>query len=326
MRILRLVRFGLKYLLGYKVDGIGLILTRRCNLNCPYCKIKSNSNSTKLSVSSWKKIIDKFVENKHIHFIFTGGEPLLYKDLPSLINYASKKSITSLITNATLINPEYFKKMKNLDYLTFSIDELFNKNGFEKCPVDKLEMIKINSAKYGIETSAIITINSQNIDDVPSIIKKVNSYGIPVLLSLLHSDEGNYDFRSYVPDLEFKTQKQVAKLRELEMTLLRMKKEGYMISENNDFIKNMANYVTGKFKIQCPAANYFFTINNDGFIKACHDMKPSKINALEFKDYGKMRIELKKTIMPSCNCYYDCYFNKSLRPKQFLNLLLRRLF
>jgi len=326
MKFSRLIKFGLKHLAGYKVQGIGLNLTRRCNLDCDYCKIKDNSKliqQKELSHNQWKLIIDKFIKNNHVHFIFTGGEPLLYEGVYELIDYSYNSALTSLITNASFLDEHNLRKLKNLDFLTFSFDTSKKNSSLCKNPTNKLKIIRKYSKKYDIATSAILTITSKNTSEIEDIIKLLNNYKISILLSLLHSDRGNYDFRNYTPHLEFKRQEDYDNLINLQNRLLQLKKEGYKIAESDDFIKNMINYVTGNYKIQCLATNPFFTIDFDGRIKACHDTKPSDINALQFEDYNKMKNKVKKTVKAGCNCYYDCYINNEHKISNFLQVFRR---
>jgi MoaA/NifB/PqqE/SkfB family radical SAM enzyme len=306
MNPVRLASFGIKHLLGYKVQGIGLILTRRCNLTCSYCKIIEYQKE-ELSTNDWKKIIRKFQDNNHRHFIFTGGEPLLYPGVFDLITFASRRSLTSLITNGTLLTPERFKRMKNLDFLTFSYDS--DSDTHQKNTTTKLSLITRMCKRYSITPSAIITITKRNVQEIPTIIKRLNRYKIPALLSLIHSDVGPYDFRGHAPDLEFQTPEDLKRLNRLQKTLLKMKRNGYRISEKDAFIKNLSTYAKKEYQIKCPATEPFFTIDTDGAIKACHDMPASSINALTFRNYNKMKKEVKKTVFKDCTCYYDCYFN-----------------
>ncbi|MFW6024719.1 MAG: radical SAM protein [Candidatus Woesearchaeota archaeon] len=159
MNLSRKVKFGLKYLTGHKIQGVGINLTRRCDLNCSYCQIKDNSSKEKeLSNIEWKKIINKFIKNKHAHFIFTGGEPLLYEGVFDLIDYTSKSALTSLITNTNQLNKNNAHKLKNLDFLTFSWDTTTKDNTFKKNSLSKLKLIERTSKRYNIKPSTIITI------------------------------------------------------------------------------------------------------------------------------------------------------------------------
>ena len=85
---------------GKKIAGIGLILTRKCNMTCAYCGIIKHKKK-ELNIVQWKTIIDKFISFGHRHFIFTGGEPFLYKGLWELIKYTYPKTLISVITNTS---------------------------------------------------------------------------------------------------------------------------------------------------------------------------------------------------------------------------------
>ncbi|MFP4117433.1 MAG: radical SAM protein [Candidatus Woesearchaeota archaeon] len=325
MRITRLCKFGFKYLEGHKPEGVGLILTRRCNLDCSYCKIKDNSGKkNELTTREWKTIIDRFIENKHMHFIFTGGEPLLYDGLFELIDHTSKKAATSLITNTLLLDDGKFAKLKNLDYLTFSCDTSHRNKRLTKNTMNRFKKIADNSKRYGIKPSAILTVTSKNTEEIIPMIKEASRYDIPVLLSLIHSDQGKYDFRGYTPALEFRNEEELGRLRRLQNRLIRLKKNGYKISESKDFIRNMETYAKREYVIDCPATKPFFTIDCDGYIKPCHDIKASRVNALDFDDYEKMKEDVARTVPKNCNCYYDCYVGRNNSRIDLVRRVLRR--
>jgi MoaA/NifB/PqqE/SkfB family radical SAM enzyme len=326
MKFLRLSRFGWDYVSGKKIQGVGLILTRRCNLSCKYCKIKDNaSGKRELSVAQWKKAVDNFAKNGHRHFIFTGGEPMLYSGLSELMDYTSKKALTSLITNASYLDDQTFPGLKNLDFLTFSRDSLGKDGTFEKDALPRLELISRWCRKLKITPSAIITVTSKNVKEVPDIVRKIDRYGISILLSYIHSSgEDSYEFRNHVPELEFRTRSDFQDLAAFQETMLRMKRDGFRIAESDNFIRNMINFAQGRYRLKCPATDPFFTVDVDGRIKPCHDIPASGVSALDFQDYFKMKHEVSKCIPAGCNCYYDCYFNSQDGFKNLLFQLLHR--
>ena len=63
MKLSRLLKFGPK-IFTHKLTGVGIILTRKCNLSCRYCNVVKKNNNNELSIDQWKKVIDKFVYNK----------------------------------------------------------------------------------------------------------------------------------------------------------------------------------------------------------------------------------------------------------------------
>jgi cyclic pyranopterin phosphate synthase len=120
---------------GREVTSLRISLTRRCNLNCVYChkegdpqdQSQGNANSDELGMKDVVRVT-KLGSRLGIRNIkFTGGEPLLRKDLPEIISGISKsyKDI-SITTNATLLSPELAQKLKKagLNRINISLDTL----------------------------------------------------------------------------------------------------------------------------------------------------------------------------------------------------------
>ncbi|MCK5861031.1 MAG: radical SAM protein, partial [Candidatus Hydrogenedentes bacterium] len=84
-------------------------VTRRCNLRCRMCQYISwlenasgeEQRDGELTTDEWKRVIDQV---GRLSFItFTGGEPLMRSDFLELLAYASRKSRTHYISNATML-------------------------------------------------------------------------------------------------------------------------------------------------------------------------------------------------------------------------------
>lgn len=103
-----------------------LHITNACNLRCPHCYMYSGkSNNDELTTSEIKTLIAEFSARGGRQMSFTGGEPLLRKDLFELISYASDKSVSSTIfTNGCLWTESDIKKLSHLkiDGVQISID------------------------------------------------------------------------------------------------------------------------------------------------------------------------------------------------------------
>ena len=86
-------------------------VTNKCNLNCPLCF--SQKGSRELPLGRIKALIDECVELGIKIVRFTGGEPLLYKDINEALDYArSKKLHIILNTNATVVSNETERILK----------------------------------------------------------------------------------------------------------------------------------------------------------------------------------------------------------------------
>ncbi len=150
-----------------ELNEIVIEVTNRCNLNCDFCMIKQkNETLTDLDSDEIKKIINQ-AKKENCHGIrFTGGEPLLYKNIKDVIDYSNNNNLYTIMnTNTTLINKNK-DSIKNLDMLLISFHDFNN----------------ISQLKKNIKT--IISINKNIKIIVASILSKNN---IPHLESLYSS-------------------------------------------------------------------------------------------------------------------------------------------
>ena len=102
-------------------------VTRRCNLKCVHCyaHAKNVPFNDELTFEQGKKLIDNLTEFGVPVLLFSGGEPLMRKDLPDLADYAVQKGMRAVIsTNGTLISTELARTLKNigLSYVGISLD------------------------------------------------------------------------------------------------------------------------------------------------------------------------------------------------------------
>ncbi|MBE0460249.1 MAG: radical SAM protein [Candidatus Aminicenantes bacterium] len=105
--------------------------TYRCNLNCYYCynlddreKYSAEGFYDELTFEEYKKLLTEVKEIGIRNLVFTGGEPLLRKDIFSIAKFSKDFGFhNSLITNGTLITPSNAKKIVELfDHISVSID------------------------------------------------------------------------------------------------------------------------------------------------------------------------------------------------------------
>ena len=88
-------------------------VTYRCNLNCEFCYV-GDKDYRELNTDDTKKILFKIYHEAKIPSVsFTGGEPLLRKDIYTLVEYASKIGLwTNIITNGTLLTKQIVENLK----------------------------------------------------------------------------------------------------------------------------------------------------------------------------------------------------------------------
>lgn len=174
------------------------ILTSKCNLNCDFCICNQE-----------KELTTKFVKEKLNKcsgtIIFTGGEPLLRKDINDLCSYAKKKKLkVGIHTNGLLFNE---LKLKNVDFVNLPLDgpeQIHNKlrkNNYSSV-IKSLNKLKENQIKIRISTIAT-KINLKQIKEIPYFLKDFE-------ISLWRIFKYKGDNREYqISDLDFDKLKKI---------------------------------------------------------------------------------------------------------------------
>ena len=176
-------------------------ITRRCNLKCMHCYSQSEDREyeEELTTDECKKVIDDLAEFEVPVILFSGGEPLLRKDIVELASYAVEKGIRTVIsTNGTLITKAIAKKLKdvNVSFVGISIDgmEIVNDNfrGVKGAFQNAINGIRI-CKKSGIKVGLRFTINKFNSKEIPDIFKLIVDAEIPRICfyHLVYSGRGS---------------------------------------------------------------------------------------------------------------------------------------
>lgn len=110
-------------------DAATLAVTQNCQAHCNHCSAYRRSNRPKkeLTTSEWKNIIDKLISAGCYNITFTGGEPLLRKDIFELIQSVDKeKAIAQMFSNGYALDKKTAIKLKKsgLDCIHISIDSI----------------------------------------------------------------------------------------------------------------------------------------------------------------------------------------------------------
>lgn len=99
--------------------NVFLIITKLCNLSCKHCATSSSRFSQNdLNLAEWLRLLRRLVALKVFELVLSGGEPLCYKDIFSLLDYIEGTHLRyTLNTNGTLITRETAKRLGGLQRL-----------------------------------------------------------------------------------------------------------------------------------------------------------------------------------------------------------------
>ena len=102
-------------------------LTRRCNLACAHCYLDANTlrqgDDDELSTTEVKALLDDVASLRHgTMVVLTGGEPLVRKDIETLIEYGTSLGLAMVVgTNGMLLSERRVSSLKKAGVLGLGI-------------------------------------------------------------------------------------------------------------------------------------------------------------------------------------------------------------
>lgn len=191
------------HLLQFSADKKPVVvwnMTRRCNLKCVHCYAHAvEDGQDQISTEQAKIIIDDLANYGAPVMLFSGGEPLVRKDLVELAKHATTKGMRAVIsTNGTLITKEKAHELKsvNLSYVGISVDggeEVHDKfravpNSFKKT-IQGIE----NCLAEGLKVGLRFTINKRNVSELPKLFELIRELEVPRICfyHLVYSGRGS---------------------------------------------------------------------------------------------------------------------------------------
>lgn len=282
-----------------RTAAINLIVTRRCDLACGYCHAVRRSKE--IPPQDWLRIAQA-LSHRFSVFTVSGGEPLLYPELPELINGLSQIGIAGLCTNARLIEESHLSAMPGLDYLNFSIDHasaagadeaISRKNAFGKLP-----LLADYAERHRFELFGTAVITRRNAHAIPDVVREATRHRIALNLQLVQHPAAAD---------AFDTPAKLGELARLQQELLVMKHGGYLIDESDDYLQGMAAFAAGNRAVACLAGQAYLAVDSDGRLMPCQDSAAVGLPVLDIADLDAALRALPQAVAGGCRCWWNCY-------------------
>lgn len=160
--------------------------TDRCNLSCLHCYGSSGGeqNPRELTTAEGERLIDDLAAFGIPALLFSGGEPLMRKDISHLLSYAKEKSLPTVIsTNGTLIDAERAKMIKdaNVRYVGVSLDGIGEVNDTFRGlsgAFKRTEEGFINLNEMDVSSGLRLTLSKHNLKSLSQLFDFVENTGI----------------------------------------------------------------------------------------------------------------------------------------------------
>ncbi|TAL16647.1 radical SAM protein [bacterium] len=259
-----------------------LVTNYNCNLDCLMCDLPPRSAELKkagrkeFSTEEMKEVLDQMAALGILGVGFTGGEPLLRKDIFELLAHAKKLSmITHLNTNGTLLDEARARLVleAGVDSLNISVDGATAKThdsirgvpGSHEKAVGALKlMAKLRrEAGKGPRLKAVCVVQEKNCHEVEALLEEGESWGIDVVEFIPRQNFTGEE--ELVPD-----EKAREELVAAGKTLLRRKKEGAKIENSAGMLKLFEPTFRGKpSPLKCYSGYNSLTVDSFGEIFTC---------------------------------------------------------
>lgn len=166
-------------------------LTYRCNAKCSFCDIWEKPSpyvdeaSFKANLRDLKRLGVKVID-------FTGGEPLLHRQLPLFLRLAKQAGFITTVTTNCLLYPKHAQALHGLvDMLHFSIDApdgaAHDASRGVKCFDHLLQSIQI-AKQLGEKPDLLFTVMDNNYPDIGRIYHEIaQPNGLMLILNPLFS-------------------------------------------------------------------------------------------------------------------------------------------
>ena len=178
-------------------------VTYLCPLKCPYCSnpLQLALYRDELDTTEWKRVLSEAARLGVVQVHFSGGEPLVRRDLCEFVEEASRCDLYSnLSTGATLANERTLEQLKTagLDALQISLldaragtnDWLAGAASFDK----KRRAVQV-AKRLGFPITLNVVLHRHNLDHVEQVIDLAVDWDVEKL-ELAHVQYTGWAFRN----------------------------------------------------------------------------------------------------------------------------------
>lgn len=280
------------------------LLTRKCNLNCNYCKIVKNYSELpdmyprmdyyyKNEMTSEKVIENLSIlknHNPNMFHIFYGGEPMLRNDIREIIDYCNNENIfyTIISNNSDEVEgriEKLFSEVKICGF-TSSVDPIYEQNGNDDSLVKSraalLKLKKIKKQYPETDVVAEITCTKNNVHNLYRLVKELADNNIHSSITAIDPSKNEYYDFSSISSTDLLLSSSDMKI-EIDKILADESIANY-IHMRDDLLQKLLNNLPSEYDCKFEDGIHNMTIDADGSIRLCLRIKGVMTPLLTVKD------------------------------------------
>ena len=248
-----------------KAIFLSYAVTDHCNGRCVYCHIP-RTPVNELDFESIEKIFKQMAKAGLWRVSLTGGEPLLYKNFPQLVDLLKGLGFwISVNTNGDLVKKQIDSLLK-VDAVAVSIDgpkSVHNatrgEGSFEKAAIGLRNLFY-----RGVQARMVTVLNNINVNHIDEIISTAEDMDVEVMFQPIWKNA----LGTQTPIENPPAPKQ---MNEAIRRLIKLKKEGAPIANSLAGLKHFNSWPKGK-NIGCLAGLVTYRLEPDGMFTNCERM------------------------------------------------------
>lgn len=167
------------------MEKVTFLVSNSCNLRCKHCFVcAGNKKSNEMSKEEKYRAIDKIYELGVKKISFSGGEPLMDKNIFEYMSYAKEKKLKiGFLTNGLMLDDEKIKTLENfkIDSLSISLytNDIIGLNEQKYCEYLEKTMDTLKKlSKTSLEYKLTIPVSATSIDEIYKLLKLIVNHNI----------------------------------------------------------------------------------------------------------------------------------------------------
>ena len=272
-------------------------VTMRCNARCGFCDYWKTPATERENETERCADAARFFNPMLV--TFTGGEPLLRRDLEDLVaavRDAIRLKYITLITHGGMLTPDRGRSLwdAGVSQFNISLDYVDGRHDAERgipgltgkimAAVSAMRSGGINAIRFNT------VIKRENIDHLPEIVRVAQELRIGVNFSV-YTDFKNGNRDHLVEGAEIGHAESVIG----ELLALKRRRRG-VITNSDYYLEQIPRYLRGELTEPCQSGIRTIHIDPSGHVKRCPDF-PTDFHWRDFKRYEPIE----------CNkCFYAC--------------------
>lgn len=272
-------------------------VTERCNARCAFCDYwKTPASARQYELDSFADAARFF---KPMLVTWTGGEPLLRRDLEDLVAAVDRVpglKYTTLITHGGMLTPERAESLWNagIHQFNISLDYLDGRHDVARgIPglTAKIFAAVADIRARGIDNIRFNTvIKDDNLDQLLPIVERAALLGCGVNFSV-YTDAKNGNRAHLLGDDQFRAVDDV-----IARLLAYKRRRRGVITSSDMYLREIPRYVRGELTEPCRSGMRTIHLDPTGHVKRCPDF-PTDFHWRDFRKYEPI----------ACNkCFYAC--------------------